>query len=59
MALHIDKNICIGCGTCVSLSPNVYKMDDDGKASVHNPEGDTKENIDMTISSCPVTAISK
>ncbi|OGH83686.1 MAG: ferredoxin [Candidatus Magasanikbacteria bacterium RIFOXYA2_FULL_44_8] len=53
----IDREKCIGCGTCPALCPNVFKMDDEGKAIVHNPTGDTEENIQMAADSCPVTAI--
>ena len=59
MALNVDKNKCIGCGTCVSLCPKVFKIDDNGKAVVADEKGDTEENIRMAIDSCPVQAISK
>ena len=28
----VDKETCIGCGVCVSVCPDVYSMDDDGKS---------------------------
>jgi len=28
----IDKNTCIGCGTCIAIAPEIYEFDSDGKA---------------------------
>jgi len=58
MALKIDKNKCIGCGSCVSLCPKVFQLDKDGKAKVKNEKGDSKENIQRAIDACPAGAIS-
>lgn len=55
--LVIDKNTCIGCGTCAAISPKVFKMSDDGKAEVIDQEAETEENIQNSIDSCPVQAI--
>lgn len=57
MALKVDKNKCLGCGTCVALCPKVFKIGNDGKAEVFNEKGDTEENIQTAIDSCPVGAI--
>jgi len=51
-----DIDSCIGCELCVNICPNVFKMVD-GKSHVVNQDGDTKENIDQAIQSCPVQSI--
>ena len=56
--LVIDKDTCIGCGTCTILAPKTFKLADDGKAQVINQEGDDQEAIENAIDSCPVQAIS-
>ncbi|MDF2505862.1 MAG: ferredoxin [Clostridium sp.] len=28
----VDKDTCIGCGLCTSVCPDVFVMDDEGKA---------------------------
>lgn len=28
----VDKDTCIGCGLCASTEPDVFQIDDDGKA---------------------------
>lgn len=59
MEAHVDKDTCIGCGLCPSICPEVFEMQDDGKAgeikaSVPESSADTaKEAAD----SCPVSAI--
>ena len=51
----IDKNKCIGCGTCVAICPvEAISFDVDGKAVI-----DTKKCIRCGAcqASCPVEAI--
>lgn len=55
----VDKDTCIGCGLCVGICPEVFKMDDDGKAS-----GSENVILETLVESakdaeeqCPVVAI--
>ena len=59
MKLKVDKDKCIGCGTCPILAPNSFKMNDDGKAEEINPHGDDGETLQAALDSCPVGAIEK
>jgi len=55
----IDKDACIGCGTCEGICPEVFKLTD-GISEVQ-PQDDYsqfKEKIDQAVSSCPVQCIS-
>ena len=52
MKYNVDQELCIGCGMCESLSPDVVKVNGEGKAEVVG-EGDGEE----AVSSCPVSAI--
>lgn len=54
----VDKEKCIGCGTCVALAPKTFKLDDEGKAEVVESPGDDEEKIREAVESCPVEAIS-
>lgn len=53
----IDKEKCIGCGTCVALCPEYFSMEGD-KAIVIKEEVENNECVSDSISSCPVSAIS-
>ncbi|MFH1427908.1 MAG: ferredoxin [Patescibacteria group bacterium] len=55
MAIKIDKDLCIGCGTCEALCPDVFKLDEEGKADVIS-----EENLSCAknaVESCSVQAI--
>ena len=52
----VDKELCIGCGTCESLCPKVFKIED-GKSVVIKDDCD-ECNCQDVIDSCPVSAIS-
>ena len=54
----VDKEKCIGCGSCVALAGKSFKMGDDGKAQAINPAGDDEETIQGAIDGCSVSAIS-
>lgn len=54
----IDKEKCIGCGTCTVIAPKSFKLGDDGKAQVIKPPGDDEDKIKEAVDSCPVDAIS-
>jgi len=55
----VNQETCIGCGTCESICPAVFKVNDSGKAQVQSADYDAnKDAIQESIDSCPVTAIS-
>jgi len=59
MSLKVDKDICIGCGACAAICPDVFEIDDDGLAkSIVDvvPEEVNEDAIDAK-EGCPVDAI--
>ena len=42
---------------CTVITPNVFRLDDEHKSSVADPEGDTEERVLEAARNCPVAAI--
>lgn len=56
--IFVDQDACIGCGTCVSLAPEVFELDASGKSAVvKNSDGADDEKILAAARACPVQAI--
>jgi ferredoxin len=53
----VDKEVCISCGVCVDNVPTVFRFDDNMKAEVFDPQGDTEESIQSAMDMCPVSCI--
>lgn len=59
MKAFVDKDLCIGCELCVSIQPDVFRMDDDGLAIAEDFEL-PEDLVDGTLEAqdnCPTTAI--
>jgi len=54
----VDREKCIGCGTCVALAGKTFKLGADGKSEVLEPVGDDEKTIQGAVEACPVQAIS-
>lgn len=53
----VNKDMCIGCGLCTSIAPDVFKIGDDGLAEAIAPEASDVDGAMEAESSCPVQAI--
>ncbi len=51
----VNEELCIGCGTCESLCPEVFKVEE-GKSKVIGAEC-TQCDCQQVVDSCPVKAI--
>ena len=52
----VDEELCIGCGVCAELCPEVFTIRDD-KSWVIGPDKCTTCDCEEAAASCPVTAI--
>ena len=61
MKVKVDKDLCIGCGACQALVPDVFEIGDDGLAEVKVSEvnDNLKEDTTDAIYNCPTQAISE
>ena len=58
MKARVKQELCVGCGLCASMNPEVFQMDENGLATaVKETEDETL--LQESIDSCPVSAISK
>lgn len=55
--VEVNKSVCIGCGTCVSLCPECFQLGEDGKAQVKEGCDTSKCNMEEIADSCPMHAI--
>lgn len=63
MKVNVNKDICIGCGACSSISDGYFEIGEDGLAEVNEvfkdkevPE-DCLESVQDAMDSCPTSAI--
>lgn len=62
MSLSIDEGICIGCGVCMQVCPDVFKLDEDkGKGTIIKPDFFKEESdcVKKAQDSCPVGCINE
>lgn len=59
MKATIDQELCIGCGLCPTIAPEVFEMKDDGKAHeiVDEVPADQENEAQESADSCPTNAI--
>ncbi|MDI3280926.1 MAG: ferredoxin [Bacillota bacterium] len=59
MKPKVDAELCIGCGLCASICPDVFELGDDGLAHVKDAEACAKADCcQEAADSCPTGAIS-
>jgi len=55
--VKINKDRCIGCGTCTFIYKELFYLDDDGKAEVREIKNIDEKKLKEAEKSCPVKAI--
>ncbi len=55
MTIKINRETCIGCALCESICPEVFKMDDEFKATVKTQKD--LPCVKEAIESCPVECV--
>lgn len=64
--VKVNQDICIGCGACMSIAPDVFEMNEEGLAvskKGHNVleklEKEEQEDVMDALEGCPTGAIFK
>ncbi len=55
--ITVDRALCIGSGDCVDSAPDVFALDDEGKAVVLDQDAAEVDDVVEAARNCPVTAI--
>lgn len=58
MKPKVDQNLCIACGTCQGLCPEVFKVEEKATVIEGVDYAQHEEKIKQAVDSCPVQAIS-
>ncbi len=59
MKAKVDKDLCIGCGLCVQMAPEVFSMDGDIAVAIPGQVPSAFERrVADSSGQCPVAAIS-
>jgi len=56
--IHINQDLCTGCGTCSAIAPDCFRLNDDFKVEVLENGSCDEESVKMAEESCPSGAIS-
>ena len=57
MKVKVDRELCSGISNCVAIAPTVFKLDDQNKAVVLDPDSVDEETLMEAAESCPENAI--
>jgi ferredoxin len=57
LVIEIDRERCMGSGTCTFHAPNTFDIDDEMKAVLLPGPIDTLDNVRAAIQGCPTQAL--
>jgi ferredoxin len=59
MTIHVDvdRDLCIGSGTCVRLAPGVFALDEEEISVVVDPQAADISKLRLAAEACPTEAI--
>ncbi|MBM3282637.1 ferredoxin [Candidatus Gottesmanbacteria bacterium] len=58
LTVVVDRNLCIGAGTCIAVAPKTFALDNEAKAIILDSEQqDPPQTIIDAAKSCPVAAV--
>ena len=55
--IAIDRYVCMGSGMCVVYAPETFAHDDEAKAFVADPTGNSLDTIRVAVEACPTGAL--
>jgi len=59
LSVQIDRNLCIGAGTCIAFAPKAWALDNEAKAIILDTAAEeSDDSLINAAKGCPVAAIS-
>ena len=56
MRIEVDRDRCVGSGTCEMLAPDVFEVGDDGVVAVLRPDV-ADDAVQDAVQQCPTQAL--
>jgi ferredoxin len=57
MKVNLDRDLCTGIGNCAIIAPTVFKLDEQNKAVVLDPNSVDRDTLLKAVENCPMEAI--
>lgn len=59
MRVEVDQELCISCGSCIDLCPDVFDWNDENKVQAIDEDvpPDLEEEVRNAMEDCPTDAI--
>jgi ferredoxin len=57
VAIEVDRELCYGFGDCVDSAPGVFRLDEENKSVVVDPDAADRDELMIAAQDCPVDAI--
>lgn len=55
--IKVDKECCIGCGSCVAICPELFELGEDGKSKTKKEEIEEVGCAQQAAEACPASCI--
>lgn len=61
MKVKVDQDLCISCGACVDVCPEIFQWDDEEKAHAVTDEvpSEYEDQAHEAVEGCPTNAINE
>jgi len=55
--VYVDQEVCIGCGLCASIVPEIFRLNAAQVAEAQSHGGQCEGRIQEAVDSCPVNCM--
>lgn len=55
--VRVDREKCIGSANCIASAPSAFRIDEENKAIMLDPDSVDEETLLLSAESCPTEAI--